>query len=144
MLIEKAQFSEANAGDVIEFIYTTDESVEYWQFKTQLAGTVTLLQGNKADLNEYGCANVANGSTSYRITFTEEDVTGLKEYGLYAFGYGLNVTQVNLIQPNSTAVNHILAPEKADNTAEYNIFGIKNGIGICVKSEKKYIKSHAY
>lgn len=117
------------------------EFVSVGETKTQLAGTVTLLQGNKADLNEYGCANVANGSTSYRITFTEEDVTGLKEYGLYAFGYGLNVTQVNLIQPNSTAVNHILAPEKADNTAEYNIFGIKNGIGICVKSGKN-ISSH--
>lgn len=68
-----SEFASAKAGDKIEFTYTTD-AVEYWQFKTQFAGTETLLDGNKADLNEWGCANVANGSTSYKITLSENDV----------------------------------------------------------------------
>lgn len=142
--IQSSSFADAKAGDKIELIYTTYEAAEYWQFKTHLAGTETLLAGNKADLNEWGCADVAKATTSYKITLTKDDVAGLKEKDLYVFGYSLNVTKVNLIQPVSTDVSHAVATEQTADNAEYNVFGIKHGVGVYVKNGKKYIKSYAH
>ena len=112
--IQSSSFADAKAGDKIELIYTTYEAAEYWQFKTQLAGTETLLAGNKADLNEWGCADVAKATTSYKITLTKDDVS------------------------------HAVATEQTADNAEYNVFGIKHGVGVYVKNGKKYIKSYAH
>lgn len=94
------QFANASAGDVLEFVYTTDtETTEkWWQFKTIFAGTEDALTSNKADLNEYDCATVASGSTSYKIVLNAEDVAKLKETGLFVNGHFNIVTAVNLIQ----------------------------------------------
>lgn len=112
--IQSSSFADAKAGDKIELIYTTYEAAEYRQFKTQLSGTETLLAGNKADLNEWGCADVAKATTSYKITLTKDDVS------------------------------HAVATEQAADNAEYNVFGIKHGVGVYVKNGKKYIKSYAH
>lgn len=140
--IEAEKFANANAGDVIEFIYTTDDSNPntWWQFKTILSGTETVLEGNKSDLNEYDCATVAKGSSSYKIALTENDVKGLKEKGLYVNGYYNIVTKVNLIQPVSSSISNILAPAKAENNVRYNLLGVKNGNGVYIMNGKKYLK----
>lgn len=139
-VIGASQFEKAKVGDAIEFIYTTDESATYWQLKTQYPDTGIVLEGNASDLNSYNCAEISSGTASYRIYLTENDVNGLKEKGLYVFGYSLNVTKVNLIQPVSTAISHTIAPVKMKSDVRYNIMGIKNGRGIYVKNGKKYIK----
>lgn len=140
--IEAEKFSTANTGDVIEFVYTTDDSNPntWWQFKTILSGTETVLEGNKADLNEYDCATVAKGSSSYKIALTENDVKGLKEKGLYVNGYYNIVTKVNLIQPVSSSISNTLAPAKAENNVRYNLLGVKNGNGVYIMNGKKYLK----
>lgn len=138
--VEANKFANAKAGDVIEFVYTTDDSNpdNYWQIKTIYADTETTLEGNASDLNDWGCATVANGSTSYKIALTENDVTNLKEKGLYANGKYLIVTAANLIQPNG--INDINAAPKAQNNVRYNLMGVKNGNGIYIMNGKKYMK----
>ena len=140
--IEAEKFANVNAGDVIEFIYTTDDNNPntWWQFKTIFSGTETTLEGNKADLNDWDCATVAKGSTTYKIVLTENDVTGLKEKGMYVNGYFNIVTKVNLIQPVSTAISNTLAPAKAENNVRYNLLGVKNGNGVYIMNGKKYLK----
>ena len=140
--IEAEKFANVNAGDVIEFIYTTDDNNPntWWQFKTIFSGTETTLEGNKADLNDWDCATVAKGSTTYKIVLTENDVTGLKEKGMYVNGYFNIVTKVNLIQPISTAISNTLAPAKAENNVRYNLLGVKNGNGVYIMNGKKYLK----
>ena len=44
----------------------------------------------------------------------------------------------------STDVSHAVATEQAADNAEYNVFGIKHGVGVYVKNGKKYIKSYAH
>ena len=140
--IEAEKFANVNAGDAIEFVYTTDDNNPntWWQFKTIFSGTETTLEGNKADLNDWDCATVAKGSTTYKIVLTENDVTGLKEKGMYVNGYFNIVTKVNLIQPVSTAISNTLAPAKAENNVRYNLLGVKNGNGVYIMNGKKYLK----
>ena len=127
--IEADKFVSANAGDVIEFIYTTDSSNPntWWQFKTIYSGTEETLEGNKSDLNSYGCATVANGSTIYKITLTETDVTNLKEKGLFVNGYYNIVTKVNLIQPADASHLDAVSATQAKDTVRYNLSGQKVG-----------------
>ena len=127
--IEADKFVSANAGDVIEFIYTTDSSNPntWWQFKTIYSGTEETLEGNKSDLNTYGCATVANGSTIYKITLTETDVTNLKEKGLFVNGYYNIVTKVNLIQPADASHLDAVSATQAKDTVRYNLSGQKVG-----------------
>ena len=140
--IEAEKFANVNAGDAIEFVYTTDDNNPntWWQFKTIFSGTETTLEGNKADLNDWDCATVAKGSTTYKIVLTENDVTGLKEKGMYVNGYFNIVTKVNLIQPVSTSISNTLAPAKAENNVRYNLLGVKNGNGVYIMNGKKYLK----
>lgn len=142
--IEAEKFANANAGDVIEFIYTTDDTNPntWWQFKTIYDGTETTLEGNKSELNEYGCATVAKGSSSYKIALTETDVTELKEKGLYVNGYYNIVTKVNLIQPISSGINEAIAAPKAQNNVRYNLAGqrVGNGAKFYIMNGKKYMK----
>ena len=140
--IEAEKFANVNAGDAIEFIYTTDDNNPntWWQFKTIFSGTETTLEGNKTDLNDWDCATVAKGSTTYKIVLTENDVTGLKEKGMYVNGYFNIVTKVNLIQPVSTSISNTLAPAKAENNVRYNLLGVKNGNGVYIMNGKKYLK----
>ncbi len=77
------KFADASAGDILEFVYTTDTNTKetWWQFKTIFSGTEETLSSNKGDLNEYGCASVASSSTSYKIVLNAEDIAKLKETG---------------------------------------------------------------
>lgn len=142
--IEAEKFANANAGDVIEFIYTTDDTNPdtWWQFKTIYDGTETTLEGNKSELNEWGCATVAKGSSSYKIALTETDVTELKEKGLYVNGYYNIVTKVNLIQPISSGINEAIGAPKAQNNIRYNFAGqrVGNGAKFYIMNGKKYMK----
>ena len=91
-------------------------------------------------MNDWDCATVAKGSTTYKIVLTENDVTGLKEKGMYVNGYFNIVTKVNLIQPVSTAISNTLALAKAENNVRYNLLGVKNGNGVYIMNGKKYLK----
>jgi len=135
------KFANANAGDVIEFVYTTAETTEtWWQIKTIYAETETTLEGNAGDLNEYGCASVSQGSTSYKITLTANDVANLKEKGLFANGHFLVVTKVNLIKATGIGAVEIAKPAQSD--VMYNLAGQKVGAdykGIVIKNGKKMV-----
>lgn len=143
--IDAEKFANAAAGDVLEFIYTTDDSNPdtWWQFKTIFSGTETTLEGNKADLNDWGCATVAKGSTSYKILLTENDVTGLKASGLYVNGYYNIVTKVNLVQPDTSAgISNLIAAPKAGNNVRYNFAGqrVSNSAKMYIMNGKKYVE----
>lgn len=142
------QFANASAGDVLEFVYTTDtETTEkWWQFKTIFAGTEEALSSNKADLNDYGCATVASGSTSYKIVLNAEDIARLKETGLFVNGHFNIVTAVNLIQAvkePSTGISNafVLTPAKVSKT--FNLAGQQVGAsykGVVIKNGKKFVQ----
>lgn len=97
--IAAEKFANAAAGDILEFVYTTDATTAtYWQFKTNFGGTETTLSSNASDLNEWGCATVQKDSKTYRITLNAEDIAQLKEKGIYVGGYYCVVTKVNLVK----------------------------------------------
>lgn len=139
-VIPAEKFVNVNAGDAVEFIYTTDDNNPdtWWQFKTIINEIETLLEGNASDLNEWGCATVAKGSSSYKITLTENDVTALKEKGMYVNGYYNIVTKVNLIQTVPTAIQSVKSVN--ENNVRYNLLGVKNGNGVYIMNGKKYLK----
>lgn len=100
-VIKPEQFSTAMEGDKLEIIYTADASDpnrSYWQTKTIYSGTNQTLEGNYSEQNDWGCAQVGRDVTSYRIRLTAKDVNELKKVGLFANGYYVNVTQVNLLR----------------------------------------------
>ena len=142
------KFANASAGDVLEFVYTTDpETTEkWWQFKTIFAGTQEALSSNKSDLNEYDCATVASGSTSYKIVLNAEDIAKLKVTGLFVNGHYNIVTAVNLIQPvkdPSTGINNALVAPTAKNAPVYNLAGQQVNAsykGVVIKNGKKYVQ----
>ena len=142
------KFANASAGDVLEFVYTTDpETTEkWWQFKTIFAGTQEALSSNKSDLNEYDCATVASGSTSYKIVLNAEDIAKLKVTGLFVNGHYNIVTAVNLIQPvkdPSTGINNALVAPVAKNAPIYNLAGQQVNAsykGVVIKNGKKYVQ----
>ena len=142
------KFADASAGDILEFVYTTDTNTKetWWQFKTIFSGTEETLSSNKGDLNEYGCASVASGSTSYKIVLNAEDVAKLKEKGMFVNGHYVIVTAVNLIQAAkdpSTGISNamILAPAKSEKT--YNLAGQQVDAsykGVVIKNGKKFVQ----
>lgn len=142
------KFANASAGDVLEFVYTTDpETTEkWWQFKTIFAGTQEALSSNKSDLNEYDCATVASGSTSYKIVLNAEDIAKLKVTGLFVNGHYNIVTAVNLIQPvkdPSTGINNALVAPAARNAKVYNLAGQQVNAsykGVVIKNGKKFVQ----
>ena len=101
MNVTAEMFKNAEPGNVLEIVYTTDTSspsVFYWQLRTIYSGEEITLEGNANELNEWGCATMPEGSTNYRITLTETDVEHLKKSGLYINGYYTVVNQVYLLQ----------------------------------------------
>lgn len=142
------QFANASAGDVLEFVYTTDtETTEkWWQFKTIFAGTEDVLTSNKADLNEYDCATVASGSTSYKIVLNAEDIARLKETGLFVNGHFNIVTAVNLIQAvkePSTGISNAFVLTPAKDSKTFNLAGQQVGAsykGVVIKNGKKFVQ----
>ena len=142
------KFANASAGDVLEFVYTTDpETTEkWWQFKTIFAGTQEALSSNKSDLNEYDCATVVSGSTSYKIVLNAEDIAKLKVTGLFVNGHYNIVTAVNLIQPvkdPSTGINNALVAPAARNAKVYNLAGQQVNAsykGVVIQNGKKYVQ----
>lgn len=142
------KFADASAGDILEFVYTTDTNTKetWWQFKTIFSGTEETLSSSKGDLNEYGCASVASGSTSYKIILNAEDVAKLKEKGMFVNGHYVIVTAVNLIQaakdPASGISNAtILTPAKS--TKIYNLAGQQVDAsykGVVIKNGKKFVQ----
>ena len=100
-VIRAENFRKAMAGDKLEFLFTTDKSkpeVNYWLFKTIYSGTDKTLSGNKTEQNKWGCVNVGERSTVYRITLTAEDVVNLQKSGLFVNGYYNIVTRCNLLR----------------------------------------------
>lgn len=142
------QFAKASAGDVLEFVYTTDtETTEkWWQFKTIFAGTEDALTSNKADLNEYDCATVASGSTSYKIVLNAEDIARLKETGLSVNGHFNIVTAVNLIQAvkePSTGISNAFVLTPAKDSKTFNLAGQQVDAsykGVVIKNGKKFVQ----
>lgn len=99
-VIQPERFVSAKPGDRLEFVYETDPTApfNYWQIKTVYRDTDNTLEGNASELNEWGCATVGQASTDYRVILTANDVTNLKETGLFTNGYFCVVKQVNLLQ----------------------------------------------
>lgn len=142
------KFADASAGDILEFVYTTDTNTKetWWQFKTIFSGTEETLSSNKSDLNEYGCASVASGSTSYKIVLNAEDVAKLKEKGMFVNGHYVIVTAVNLIQAAkdpSTGISNATILTPAKSTKIYNLAGQQVDAsykGVVIKNGKKFVQ----
>lgn len=102
------KFATAMEGDKLEFIYAADVSDPnrtYWQIKTIYNGPDQnqTLEGNYNEQNDWGCTQVGSAATAYRIRLTAKDVKELKKKGLFANGYYITVTQVNLLRKGVTA-----------------------------------------
>lgn len=142
------KFADASAGDLLEFVYTTDTNTKetWWQFKTIFSGTEETLSSNKGDLNEYGCTSVASGSTSYKIVLNAEDVAKLKEKGMFVNGHYVIVTAVNLIQAAkdpSTGISNATILTPAKSTKIYNLAGQQVDAsykGVVIKNGKKFVQ----
>ncbi len=118
-VIKPDKFSTAIEGDKLEFIFTADDSDpkrSYWQIKTVYNATSKTLEGNYSEQNDWGCAQVGQKATSYRIVMTGNDVKELKKRGLFVNGYYVNVTQVNLLRKGVTSDSN--AEEKKDEKDE--------------------------
>lgn len=107
-VIGPEKFATAMEGDKLEFIYAADVSDPnrtYWQIKTIYNGPDQnqTLEGNYNEQNDWGCTQVGSAATSYRIRLTAKDVKELKKKGLFANGYYITVTQVNLLRKGVTA-----------------------------------------
>jgi hypothetical protein len=72
--------------------------VTFWLLKTVYSTTETALEGNNNELNDWGCAQISNAATVYRIILTAKDISQLRQYGLFVNGHYLNITQCNLLQ----------------------------------------------
>ena len=96
--IDAAKFGDASEGDRVQFVYTTtkNESEDWYQFKTIFDGTDETLSSNSSDLNDYGCASVAYGTTSYSIKLNAADIEKLKTTGMYINGKDIVVTQLRV------------------------------------------------
>ena len=118
------KFANASAGDVLEFVYTTDtETTEkWWQFKTIF------------------------GSTSYKIVLNAEDIARLKETGLFVNGHFNIVTAVNLIQAvkePSTGISNAFVLTPAKDSKTFNLAGQQVGAsykGVVIKNGKKFVQ----
>lgn len=102
--VDQTGFASAQVGDILRISFTQDaEKFAYFQLKTQYITAEwgqDLLTSNAAELNEWGCVNLAAGATSYDITLNETDVANLKNYhGFIATGYGVVFTKLELINP---------------------------------------------
>lgn len=100
-VIGPEKFEEAYEGDKLEFIFSTDTSspdVTFWLLKTVYSTTESALEGNNNELNDWGCAQISNAATVYRIILTAKDISQLRQYGLFVNGHYLNITQCNLLQ----------------------------------------------
>lgn len=109
-VVKPEKFTTAYEGDKLEIVFTTDKSnpdVKYWMMKTIIDGTDQTLEGNDNELNKWGCATMGKQATSYRIVLTSQDVSRLREKGLFVNGYYNNVTRCNLLRGHymSEAVN---------------------------------------
>lgn len=95
------KFADAQPGDKFEVVFTTDCSDPnrvYWQMKTIYSTTDQTLEGNNSELNEWGCANVGEQSTVYRISLTAKDIENLRKLGMFINGFYCNITQCNLLR----------------------------------------------
>lgn len=100
-VIKPEKFTTAHEGDKLEIVFTTDKSnrdVHYWMLKTIINGTEQTLEGNDNELNQWGCATMGKGATSYRIMLTANDINRLRDKGVFINGYYNNVTQCNLLR----------------------------------------------
>lgn len=102
--VDQTGFASAQVGDILRISFTQDaEKFAYFQLKTQYITAEwgqDLLTSNAAELNEWGCVNLAAGATSYDVILNETDVANLKNYnGFIATGYGVVFTKLELINP---------------------------------------------
>lgn len=102
--VDQTGFASAQVGDILRISFTQDaENFTYFQLKTQYITAEwgqDLLTSNAAELNEWGCLDLAAGATSYDVILNETDVANLKNYhGFIATGYGVVFTKLELINP---------------------------------------------
>ena len=100
LIVTPDKFSQVCEGDKLEFIYRADKSdpsVTYWLIKTIISGTDYTLEGNDNEKNEWGCIMVGREATVYRVMLTANDAIRLRERGLYANGYYVHVSQINIL-----------------------------------------------
>ena len=130
--IEKEKFATVKEGDILEIVYTVDnsEGATYFQFKTDIPDLDETLSSNASSLNDWGCATVSATGTSFKITINSADAQKLKEHGLYIGGYYCIATAVNLIQEtSSTGINSSKAVAQQNNAVRFNLAGQKVGAG---------------
>ena len=143
VVVSAEKFAGAGAGTVVEFEYTLGDYANEWGTYSQLKLCVNTegwpaITSNKSDTNEWDCATATG--TSYKVILNAEDAVQLAASGLVITGYNLTVTKV--IVNNADAVNGIVAPSIAVETAGaiYNLRGQKvdaNYKGLVIKDGKK-------
>ena len=142
--IEADKFASVKEGDIIEFVYTTQNDLgSYYQFKTIISGTdpVVALTSNASDLNSWDCTTVAKDSKSYKFALNATDLELLKVSGMYVSGYCCIVTKVNIIQI-ATSISSVNV-EKNVNAPIYNLSGQRVDAqykGVVIQNGKKFLQ----
>ena len=138
--IEAEKFATISEGDGLEFVYTTTENKEqnWYQFKFEFNGTTDLL-ASVPNLNEYGCASVALGSTKFKFTLNAADAATLKEKGMKITGKDIILTQINIIKV-ATGITAVKTAQQ--DGVRYNLAGQKVNAGykgVVIMNGKKFV-----
>lgn len=140
--ISKNPFATVKEGDILKFTYTEDSSLSYWQLK--LVSNDNVLEGCKAEVNEYGCVTMGEGATTYSVKLTASDVETLKANGLLIQGYGVTLTKVEIVEGGATGIsNATVATPVAKTSKIYNLAGqqvSESYKGVVIKNGKKFVQ----
>lgn len=140
-----ADFANLKSGDALTLEYTINGEAEYHQFKALFGQWGNQEHKMPASLaavvNEYDCAALEDGTTSYEIALTDDDIATLKAEGLRLSGF--DVTFTKLAIKSTTGINAIKTAKPAQSNVIYNLAGQKVGAdykGVVIKNGKKFFQ----
>lgn len=141
-----ADFANLKSGDKLTLEYTINGEGEYHQFKAlfgQWGNDAHKMPASLATVaNEYDCVALEEGTTSYEIILTDEEIVTLKSEGLRLSGFDVTFTKLS-IKSKGTGISNTIAAPANDNAPQYNLAGQKvdnSYKGVVIKNGKKFFQ----
>lgn len=139
-------FKNVKSGDVLTLEYTINGEGEYHQFKA-LFGTYgsdnNKMPSALKDLaNEFGCVMLEDGTTSFDLTLTDDDIASLKADGLRLSGYDVTFTKLAIKSTETDGISNVAVQTNNANAPMYNLAGQKVGKsykGVVIQNGKKFV-----